>query len=46
MKQTVFVIDDDLSARRGLARLIHIAGYPVQVFDSAENFLAEKPEHM
>ena len=45
MKQTVFVIDDDRSARRGLARLIRIAGYPVQTFDSAEGFLAGKPEH-
>jgi FixJ family two-component response regulator len=45
MKQTVFIIDDDLSARRGLARLVRIAGYPVQVFDSAESFLAEKEEH-
>ncbi len=45
MKQTVFVIDDDRSARRGLARLIRIAGYPVQAFDSAKSFLAGKPEH-
>jgi FixJ family two-component response regulator len=37
---TVFLIDDDPSARRGLARLIQAAGYPVATFGSAREFLA------
>ncbi len=37
---TVFLIDDDPSARRGLSRLIRIAGFNVKAFVSAEAFLA------
>jgi len=37
---TVFLIDDDPSARRGLSRLIRVAGFNVQAFASAEDFLA------
>lgn len=37
---TVFLIDDDPSARRGLARLIQAAGYAVATFGSAREFLA------
>jgi len=37
--QSVFVVDDDLSARRGLARLLRAAGHDVRVFASAEEFL-------
>lgn len=37
---TVFLIDDDPSARRGLARLIQAAGYVVATFGSAREFLA------
>src|SRR5262245_22734658 len=36
---TVFLIDDDSSVRRALARLIKSAGYQVQAFDSARKFL-------
>jgi FixJ family two-component response regulator len=36
---TVFVIDDDESVRRGLARLCRSAGYGVETFESAEAFL-------
>ena len=39
MKEHVFVIDDDASARNGLARLLRAAGYPVHAFDSANKFL-------
>ena len=35
----VFVVDDDLSARRGLARLLRTAGYDVRDFASAQEFL-------
>lgn len=35
----VFVVDDDDSVRRALARLIQSAGYRVETFDSAHAFL-------
>jgi len=35
----VFVVDDDPSARRGLARLLRAAGHDVRGFDSANAFL-------
>ncbi len=37
---TVFVVDDDPSARRGLTRLIRAAGLMAESFASAEDFLA------
>ena len=36
---TVFLIDDDPSVRRALARLIKSAGYQVETFGSARDFL-------
>ena len=39
----VFVIDDDPSVRKGLARLLHSAGYKHEVFESASDFLARSP---
>lgn len=36
----VFVIDDDLSIRKGLARMLRHAGYETEVFASASDFLA------
>jgi FixJ family two-component response regulator len=35
----VFVVDDDLSARKGIARLMRSANYEVRDFDSANSFL-------
>jgi FixJ family two-component response regulator len=35
----VFVVDDDPSARRGLARLLYTAGHDVRDFASIKNFL-------
>ncbi len=35
----VFVVDDDKSARSGIARLLRTAGYDVKAFSSAEEFL-------
>lgn len=35
----VFVVDDDLSARRGIARLLRAAGHDVHDFTSASEFL-------
>jgi FixJ family two-component response regulator len=39
-KSTVFVVDDDRSIRKGIARLLRSAGHEVSAFDSAEEFLA------
>jgi FixJ family two-component response regulator len=36
---TVFLVDDDASVRRALTRLIKSAGYAVQAFASARDFL-------
>lgn len=36
---TISVVDDDLSVRKALGRLIAFAGYTVAAFDSAEAFL-------
>ena len=36
---TVFVIDDDLSVRRGLERLLRSAGHRVETFASSREFL-------
>ena len=36
----VYVIDDDLSARRGISRLLRVAGHEVQEFSSGDDFLA------
>ncbi len=41
----VFVVDDDSSARNGLARLIRAAGYHVHAFDSANKFLESVDEN-
>ncbi|MGN6554560.1 MAG: response regulator transcription factor [Verrucomicrobiota bacterium] len=43
---TVFVVDNDHSVRRGLARLLKSAGYQVELFPSAAEFLASgRHEH-
>jgi RNA polymerase sigma factor (sigma-70 family) len=39
----VFVVDDDASVRKSLTRLISEAGYTVQAFASAREFLAREP---
>ena len=40
---TVFLVDDDASVRRALARLIRSAGYRVEAFPSARDFLDRGP---
>jgi FixJ family two-component response regulator len=40
---TVFLVDDEASVRRALARLIKSAGYEVQSFASAREFLDASP---
>ena len=37
--QLVSIVDDDHSVRRALRRLIHFAGFTVEAFASAEEFL-------
>lgn len=39
----VFVVDDDPSVRKGLARLLTAAGYGVETFASAREFLEREP---
>jgi len=39
----VFVVDDDPSVRRSLARLLALAGYGVETFASTGDFLARAP---
>ncbi len=41
---TVFLVDDDSSVRKALARLIRAAGYEVAPFASAREFFESKPE--
>ncbi|MBU6178540.1 MAG: response regulator, partial [Verrucomicrobia bacterium] len=40
---TVFIVDDDDSVRRSLARLIRACGHAVETFPSGEEFLASLP---
>lgn len=40
---TIFVIDDERSVRHALARLLRSAGYRVETFASAEEFLKREP---
>jgi FixJ family two-component response regulator len=42
LKPLVGIVDDDASVRKGLARLVTTAGYRVEVFGSAREFL-ERP---
>jgi FixJ family two-component response regulator len=39
----VFVVDDDASVRKSLARLIKAAGYEAEAFGSVGDFLARRP---
>ena len=42
-KESIFVIDDDVSVREGLIELIKSLGFRVAAYSSAEEFLTEKP---
>ena len=39
----ISIVDDDLSVRRALSRLVRLAGYAVESFGSAREFLASDP---
>jgi FixJ family two-component response regulator len=45
-KAIVFVVDDDLSVREGLERLLKAVGWRVQTFASAQGFLAHRKENV
>jgi FixJ family two-component response regulator len=40
-ENNVFIVDDDASARKGIARLVRAAGYSVYTHASANEFLAK-----
>ena len=42
VEATVYVVDDDVSVRRGLDRLLRSAGYRVVTFGSAREFLEHR----
>jgi FixJ family two-component response regulator len=41
---TVFVIDDDASVRRALERQLRTAGFRVETFESAQDYVARAPQ--
>jgi len=43
-RRIVFVIDDEPSVRRSLSRLLKAAGYDVEVFASAQDFLRHESD--
>lgn len=43
-KKTVFLVDDDIAVRRGIAALLLAAGYDTKMFKSGEAFLAALPD--
>lgn len=43
LNQTVYIVDDDPSIRKGLGRLLKSAGYEVEIFGSAREFLNVNP---
>jgi FixJ family two-component response regulator len=45
-KAVVFVVDDDLSVREGLERLLKAVGWRVETFTSAQEFLAHRKENI
>jgi FixJ family two-component response regulator len=45
-KAIVYVVDDDPSVREGLERLLHAAGWEVETFASAKEFLAHRKENI
>lgn len=42
-KAGVHIVDDDASIRRAVSRLLQARGYPVDTYESAEDFLARRP---
>ncbi len=44
VERTVFIVEDALEVRAALTRILHVAGYRVRSFKSAEDFLDEQDE--
>jgi len=44
-KAVVFVVDDDVSVREALERLLRVVGFDVETFASAQDFLAHRREN-
>ena len=44
VEKTVFIVEDALEVRVALTRILHVAGYRVRSFKSAEDFLEEQDE--
>ncbi len=44
VEKTVFIVEDALEVRVALTRILHVAGYRVRSFKSAEDFLDEQDE--
>lgn len=42
MEETVYVVDDDPSVRKGLSRLLNTVGFNVEAFSSAQDFLKHR----
>ena len=45
-KAIVYVVDDDLSVREALERLLRTVGWKVETFASAQEFLAHRKENI
>jgi FixJ family two-component response regulator len=45
-KAIVFVVDDDLSVREGLERLLKAVGWKVETLASAQEFLTHRKENL
>ncbi len=43
MGPVIYIVDDDASVRKSLARLMKSVGYDAETFASAEEFLAKSP---
>lgn len=43
MDSVIYIVDDDESVRKSLARLMRSVGYDAETFASAEEFLARSP---
>jgi FixJ family two-component response regulator len=45
IEHTIFIIDDDASVCKSLARLLQISGFNVETYESSEQFLSREPYH-